>query len=163
MRHVGADIDRARQAFQRVEVFGEGFPIPLHPFGERGAGDVLHPFHQPDQPFVAVGRGGGKADTAVAHHHGGHAVPAGRGHFRIPRGLTVIMGVNIDPAGRDDFAARVNLAHGVPAHGADSGDQAVLHRDVAGKARGAGAIDNRAIADDQVISGHIELSRHGRL
>ena len=46
--HVGADVDRPREFLERVEVVREGLPIPLHPLGERGAGDVLHPLHQPD-------------------------------------------------------------------------------------------------------------------
>ena len=73
------------------------------------------------------------------------------------------MGVDIDPAGGNDLAIRIDFARGIAAHGADGGDQPVLDGNVAGKARGTGAVNDRAIADDQVISGHIELSRHGRL
>ena len=75
MRHVGADIDAARHPLERVEIFGEALPIPLHPFGQRGAGDVFDALHQRDQPLVALGRGRGKADPAVAHDHSGDAVP----------------------------------------------------------------------------------------
>jgi hypothetical protein len=162
VRHVGADIDRARQLFQRIKVFGEGFPVPLHPFGQRRAGNILYPFHQPDQPIVPVRRGRSKADAAVAHDHGGHAVPAGRGHFLVPGGLAIIVRVHIDPARGDDLAGGVDLARGAAVNRADGGDQAVLHRDIAGKARRAGAVDNGAITDDQIIGCH-GLSPFARL
>jgi len=73
---MGADIDRARQFFERVEIFREGLPVPGDSFGQSGSGDVLHAFHQADQPFVAVGLGWRKADAAIAHDHGGDAMPA---------------------------------------------------------------------------------------
>ena len=71
VRHVRPDIYCARQLFERVEIFGEAFPLPCHPFGQCGSGNVLDPFHQADQPFVLVGAGRGEADAAIAHHDGG--------------------------------------------------------------------------------------------
>src|SRR3546814_17891672 len=88
-------------------IFGEGLPIPRHVLGERGAGNVLDPLHQRNQPFVTVGLGGGEADAAIAHHDGGDAVPARRHHFGIPRRLTAIMGVDVDEDGGEDLATGV--------------------------------------------------------
>ena len=52
---LGADVDRPAPPLQRVEVLGEGLPLPLDPLGERRAGDVLDALHEADEPVVAVG------------------------------------------------------------------------------------------------------------
>jgi hypothetical protein len=152
--HVGAHVDRAGHRLERIEVFGEALPRPLHAFGERGAGDVLDAFHQPDQPLPAVGRGWREADPAVAHHHGGDPVPRGGRHLRIPGRLAVVMRVDVDPARGDDFARGVDLVRALAMNLPDGGDQPVLDRDVSSEARGAGAVDDRAVPDDEVVSGH---------
>ena len=68
MGDLGPDVDGPMTPFERVEILGEGLPFPLDALGQRSAGDVLDPFHEPDQPVVAVGPGGGEAHAAVAHH-----------------------------------------------------------------------------------------------
>ena len=105
VRHVRRDVDRARQLLERVEVLGEALPLPRDAFGERGAGDVLDAFHEADQPLVAIGGGGREADAAVAHDDGRDAVPRRRRHLGVPRRLAVVVGVDVDEAGRDDLAA----------------------------------------------------------
>ena len=54
------------------------------------------------------------------------------------------MRVNIDPARRDYFSASIDFLSGGAGNFADSGNQPVLHRDIAGKARLAGAIHDGA-------------------
>ena len=54
------DVDGARQARQRVEVFREALPVPFEAFGQRDAGDVLDPLHQIDQRLVLALRTGAK-------------------------------------------------------------------------------------------------------
>ena len=75
MRDVRRDIDGAPALGQRVHIFGEGFPIPGHAFGQRGAGNVLDTFHEADQPVMLVGFGRRETDAAIAHDDGGDAVP----------------------------------------------------------------------------------------
>ena len=70
---------------ENVEVLGEGLPTPGHAFGQGGAGDVLHPFHELDEPLLLPGADRSKPDTAVAHDHGGHPVSATTGSTRRPR------------------------------------------------------------------------------
>ena len=163
MRNVGADVDRARQPLQRVEVFGEGFPVPLHPFGQGRAGNILNPFHQADQPFVPVRRGRSKAHAAIAHDDRGDAVPAAGGHFLVPGGLAIVMGVHVNPARGDDLAARVDFLRRIAVDLAHGGDQAVLDPDIASKARCARPVDNRAVTDDQIIGSHGITLRMRRL
>ena len=52
MRQLGAEVDVARQGLEKIEVFGEGLPLPGQSFVQRGAGNVLDAFHQFDQAIV---------------------------------------------------------------------------------------------------------------
>ena len=119
--HVGAHravgdlrphVDGEPAPLQGVEVLGEGLPLPRHPLGQRRAGDVLHPLHEPDEPVVAVGAGRGEAHPAVARHDGGHAVPGARRQHLVPGGLAVVVGVDVDPARRDERPVGVDGASG---------------------------------------------------
>ena len=151
VRNVARDVDGAGQLFERVHIFGEGFPVPRHAFGERCAGDVLDPFHQADQPFVAVGLGGGEADAAIAHHDGGDAVPARRRHFGVPRRLSVIMGVDVDEAGGDDLAGGVDFLASRAEVFTHRDDPVAVDRDVRDKGRSARTIDDGAAANHQIM------------
>ena len=50
--HLGGHVDGARLALNGVEVFGEALPLPFDALGKGCAGDVLHAFHQADEPFL---------------------------------------------------------------------------------------------------------------
>ena len=65
---LGADVHGPATVVQGVEVLGEALPAPRHALGQRSAGDVLDPLHQPDEPVVLIGLSRSEADTAVAHH-----------------------------------------------------------------------------------------------
>ena len=109
VRQQRADVDVALAAVEGVEVFAEGFPLPLQAFVHDGAGDVLDAFHQLDQAF-AVGRlAGGEADAAIAHDRGGDAMPGGRRHVAVPDRLGVVVGVDVDKAGGDELALGVDF------------------------------------------------------
>ena len=124
--------------------------------GEGGAGDVLDALHQPDQPVVAVGRGGCEADAAVAHDEGGDAVPRGRGEHLVPGRLAVVVGVDVDPTGRDEQPGRRRPP---PDRSRSTrrrrrghrGDVSVVDGDVADERRCAGPVDDGAVADDQIV------------
>ena len=153
----GGHVEDAGRPLHLVEVLAEGLPVPVHALGQRGARDVLHALHQLNEP-VAVGRARrGEADAAVAHHDGGHAVPARGRDLGVPGGLAVVVGVDVDPARRDeqpvgvDDAARrsLDLAHG--------GDDAAVDGDVGGAGRPPRSVGDGAAADDQVV--HVCSSR----
>ena len=63
------------------------------------------------------------------------------------------MRVNVDPAGCNNLTRGIYFARGITVDCADCGDQSIRDCDVAGKARRAGAIDDGAVADDQIIGG----------
>ena len=123
---LGADVDGPAAAVEGVEVLGEGLPLPRHALGQGGAGDVLDALHQADQPLVAVGVGRGEPDTAVAGDQRGDTVPAARGEHLVPRGLAVVVGVDVDPPRRDQQTVGVDGAgRGLAAVVADAGDASV--------------------------------------
>ena len=72
-----------------------------------------------------------EADPAVAHHHGGDAVPRRRGEVVVPGGLAVVVGVDVDEAGGDQGAVGVDLRAPAPSDNrADRDDAVVDHGDV---------------------------------
>ena len=92
-----------------------------------------------------------EADAAIAEHHRGDAVPARRREQRVPHRLPVIMRVHVDPAGRDQKPGRVDLAPAGTELAADRGDPLAGDRHVAGEGRLAGAVDDGAAANDDVV------------
>ena len=99
---------------------------------QRGAGDVLDALHQLDE-LVVVGRPHrGEADAAVAHHHRGHAVPRRRHEPRVPRRLPVVVGVDVDEAGRRRARRRRRSRAPGAVDRADLGDHPVADGDVSG-------------------------------
>ena len=52
---------------------------------------------------------GGEREPAVAHHHAGDAVPAGRHAEVVPEELGVHVAVGVDETGRDDEPGGVDL------------------------------------------------------
>ena len=151
--HVGAEIHRIFALAQGVEIVGEAFPVPRQPLGERRPGNILDAFEQLDQPIVLVGAGGGETNAAIAHRRRGDAVDRGGGEDVIPGDLAVVMGVDVDEARRDGAAIGVErLARGA-GDVSDRDDLVVLDRDIAAEARGAGAVDDGAVGDEQVGHG----------
>jgi hypothetical protein len=157
VRHLGGDVDGLGSAVQGVEVLGEGLPVPGDALVERGAGDVLDPLHQGDQPLVTVGTHRGEAHSAVAHHDGRDTVPGGGAEGRVPAGLAVVVGVDVDPARGHDEPLGVELAPSGAGDLADGGDAALVDGDVGSSAGRARAVDHRAVADHQIVLGHVPL------
>ena len=155
VRHMRTHIDGARQFLQSVEILGEGFPVPFHPFGQRGAGNVLDAFHQADEPFMLVALGGCETDAAIAHDDRRHAMPARRRHFLVPGRLAIVMRMDVDKAGCDQMTARIDLLGGIATDFSNLGNEPVLDGDIAGKPVLSGSIDDGPVADDQIICGHV--------
>ena len=109
VRHVGRDVDGARQLLERVEILGKALPVPGQPSASAVPGMSSTPSIRPISHWCAIGRGRREADAAVAHDDGGDAVPGRRRHLRVPRRLAVIVRVDVDEARRDDLAGRVDL------------------------------------------------------
>ena len=94
-----------------------------------------------------------EADAAIAHHHRGDAVPAGRRQLAVPGRLAVIVGVDIDEAGRHQRACGVEFAPARPRLAAGLRDASVRDRNVAGEGLASRTVDDRAAANDQIVHG----------
>ena len=101
----------------------------------------------------------GQRESAVAHDHGGHTVPARAGADPVPRHLRVHVGVTVDEAGRDDQPVGVDGALGRRPDATDLDDAAAPDADVAAIARGARAVDDRPAANQQIEKGRPLLDR----
>ena len=160
MSHLGADVDDVLAGVERVEVVLERLPLPRDALGQRGSGDVLDALHQLDEPLVAIGSGGSEADATVAHHDGGDAVPRRRREERVPGGLTVVVGVDVDPARRhepaggvDDASRLTDVVAGfcVDPDIDDRRDHPVVDGDVGESAGSAGAVDEKSPTDHEIM------------
>ena len=74
MRQLRGEIDIALPLLYRVEILGKSFPIPRHAFGHHNFGNILDPFHQPDEQVTVIRFHRGESDAAIAHHDGRDAV-----------------------------------------------------------------------------------------
>ena len=151
VRHLRTDIDGARHAVERVEIFREAFPLPVQAFGERAPRYVLDRLHQIDQAGAMLRPDRREADPAIAEEDRRDTMPGGRGEHRVPGRLAVVMRMDIDPAGRDQQTMRVDLALRRAGLAADLGDLGAVNRHVAGKACRAGTVEDGAAANDDVM------------
>ena len=118
---------------------------------ERRARDVLDAFHQLDQALPILDPHRREADAAIAHHRRGDAVPARRLQPRVPGRLAVVVGVDVDEAGRDQQALGIDFLAATAGDLADRRDPALLHRDVRLAQRRAAAVRHAAAAHDQIV------------
>ena len=148
MGHLRGNIDVELALVERVEIFRERLPIPGQAFHQYRLGDV---FHHLDQRAAIFRAAGGKADTASAHQHRGDPVPRGGLHAVVPARLTVVMGVNIDEAGRDQLAAGIDLFRTAPLYGPDRDNFTATNGNIADEGLRAGPIDDGATPNHQII------------
>ena len=102
---------------------------------------------------MTVGLGRSKPDPTIAHHCRRHAVPARWQQIRVPCDLTVIMGVNIDPARRYKIATCIDFGGRCALKGPDGanlGNQPVFDGDIGLLCRRASAVNQLCIADDKI-------------
>ena len=157
MRNLCRDIQRARHFIQRVQIFGEGFPLPVNAFSQRRARNILNPFHQINEPIMLVGFGRCEADAAIAHNGGGDTVPARRAEIGVPGHLPVIMGVNINPAGGDQITFGINFSLGFGVNRPDFRDFTALHGNIGLPRRRTRAVYQFGISNNKVK--HVRLPK----
>src|SRR5207245_4029123 len=91
-----------------------------------------------------------EADAAIAHDCCRDAVLRGRRDVLAPGDLAVIMGVDVDKAGRDQFAFGVDLFLALRGNPADFGDAAAGDRHIGFEQFATLDIGNGAAADHEV-------------
>ena len=90
---------------------------------------------------------------------------AGGSEERVPRGLAVVMGVQVDETGRHEQSVGIDdlcAAAGIGVR-RDVGDDPVDDAHVGNRARRAGAVDDEPVADHQLATHHVIVAaRHCR-
>ena len=146
-----ADIDRQLLLRNMIEIGGEAVPGEFDPLPERFDRDRLDPRQQADEEVAVLGARRCQRNPAIAGDHCRHSVKR-RGRKRpVPQQLRVIMGVDVNEAGRDHPPLRVDLAPRGPVDLTDERNTPFADRDIAAARRSAGSVDQQAVADDQVI------------
>ena len=163
VRDLRGDVHHPRLAVDGVQVLGEGLPLPGDAGRHRRGGDVLDGVEQVQQPVALGGADRGEAHAAVAHDDGRDAVVAGGVEVRVPRDLGVHVGVDVDPAGGDELAGGVDLALAGAHVVADGGDAVAVDADVGGELGHAGAVEDAAVADGDLVHGVSLPSRRRRM
>jgi len=139
----------------RVEILREGLEAPVlaHAGLERGDAHALDLLERADDE-VAMGAARRRdAEAAIAYHHRGDAVPGRDAEHAIPQDLRIVMRVDVDEARADDAPRGIDrlariLRCSPKRHHLAAGDA-----DITGVARAAGAVDDAAAGDLQVV-GH---------
>ena len=112
VRYLGPHVHGVR-GVDAVEIFGERFPAPGNAVMERGAGNVLHAFHELHQLVLGAGPHRRETDAAIAHDDRGDAVPAARGDLLVPADLAVVVGVDVDETRGQQLAPGIDDAPGL--------------------------------------------------
>jgi len=163
--NLGGQVDVERAPAQVVEVLGKAGPGPGQTLVESRARDVLHPLHQLDEPLAILRSAGGEAHAAVAHDDGCHAEPRRWRQPLVPRGLSVVVGVDVHEARHDEGTVCVDelsrAAVPTSAEGTDVHDATTFDGHVGRPGRCARSVDDGPAADQQVIvvAGHAAVSR----
>ncbi len=160
---LGPEIHCPLALVEGVEILREGLPLPFHALGQGTTGNVLDPFHQPDQPLVAIRTGWSEPDAAVTGDHGGHAVRTAWSQDLVPRGLPVVVGVDVHPARRYQQSVGVDgPGCRFVGEGADTSDLSPVHGHVGRASRSAGAVDDRSPPNHEVVHGRFPLVKTGQ-
>ena len=103
----------AEPTIEPVEEVGEASHRGSAPLGERVRRHALHPAQHLEQPRRRRrGFGGREGESAVPGEQRGDAVPRRRRRGRIPVELRVVVGVDVDEAGRHEQAVGVDDPRG---------------------------------------------------
>jgi hypothetical protein len=145
--HHEAHVHHRRHRGYPIEELGRGTPVPRHPLlqrFERHAFDARQHAHEVVGRLTEQRRDG---ESAVAGHHGGHAVQRRRRARGIPEHLRIVMRVDVDEAWRHHEPGRVDdpcTGRAQRARWRDLGDVSVAHPDVGHPRRRASAVDERS-------------------
>ena len=146
----------------RLEVLGERLEVPGDARGQRRRVHVLDVLERAHDQVVVLGPGRRDREAAVAGHDGGDAVVRRRPQRRVPEHLRVVVGVDVDEA-RARPRSRRRRARGRRAGPAPiSRDHARRRsRTSATRPGRAGAVDDRAAADDDLSASRLLLRAGG--
>jgi len=94
----------------------------------------------------------GERQPTVAHDECGYAMPTGRGEQGVPKDLGVIVGMDIDKAGRNRAAIGVDHLTRIAADFPNRDDPTILDCNVSGVTIRAGTVYNATVFNQQVVT-----------
>ncbi len=141
---------RREGAVDLAEILLERAPVPRHPFFEGTDGHALDASKHVQQVVRVLGTERRDREATVAAHHRRHSVQRRRRQRRVPEHLRVVVGMDVDEAGRDHLAVGFDRARRAIVDLADGRDASVLDCDVRAVPGTPGAVDHRSVADDQI-------------
>ena len=160
VRHLCGHVDCVLTTIERIEVLRERLPVPGESFGECRSGNVFDTFQHVDE-IVVLFLGGNRrseSDPAVTHHDRGDTVDRRRGQDRVPGGLTVEVGVDVDETWCHHQTVGIDFsgpgAIDVRGH---VGDAVTADGHVGPVPRGARPVDHHCVAYDQVVLAHVAI------
>ena len=154
VRNLCRNIDVVRATLDLVEVLGEALPLPAQTFVQRCARNVFDAFHEFDEPLAIAFSNGSESDATVAHDNGGDTVIGRWRKVAIPRGLAVVVSVNVDKARGDQCSVGIDHSRGIALNIANLHHNAVAHGDIGDAAGFSRAIEHEATADNEIELGH---------
>ena len=132
-------------------VLRPGAPAPGHVLAGERRRQLLDEAEEVGDVGLHIGAHRRDAQTTVPHDHRRHAVGRQRVEGGIPEHLEVVVGVAVDQPGGDEGSGGIDdlFAVGVEV-GAHLDDATVADPDIAAMRRCAGAVHDRAAADEEV-------------
>ena len=151
------EIDSRAAPLGRRDKFRKRLPLPRNPLRQRLERNRLDVDQVPRRHFARRRPARRNTHPAISHHDRRHAVPRSATDQWVPADLRIVVSMRIDEARRHDQIGRVDRFLGGVGDLADLRDLAVLDRDVGAAAKCAGAVDHRAVFDNQIV-GHCQSS-----
>ena len=154
--HVAAEVEQRAPSSHRLEVLPVGLEVPVDTCLERGHPHVLDLVESAHERSSVGGFRRCDAVAAIAGDDARDTVPARRAEGGIPQHLWVVVGMDVDEAGRDHQTRCVDLDIG-PHIGCERDDAAVTDTDVETLGRRTGAIEHCAAAYCDLVCHHDPL------
>ncbi len=154
MRYLSAYVDAVRR-IDGIKILGKALPAPGDAIVQRSARDILDALHQRHQVVFGARSHRRKAHPAVAHDHGGYAMPGAGRYLLVPAHLTVVVSVNVHEARRQQQTFGIHCAHRTAelAGRIDRDDATIRHRHVRLERRLIGAVHHARVSDQQIVHG----------
>ena len=151
MPELAGIVNRLWLPFDGVEIFGKCLPCPLDPSFHDCGRDVLSLLEVAGDEVARISSCRRERKSAISHHHGCDAVPTRAGTKRVPEHLRIHMRVPINEARGDDVSLGIDLAIALGVDPPHPPYSIADDSDVGSIGGQTGSIDDRAIADYEVV------------
>ena len=141
------------RSVDRIQIFRITFPPPGNAFVQCRAGNILNALHKFNQAVFITSFYWRKANPAITHHSGCHAMPTAWCQLFVPAYLAIVVGMDIHETWRQKLTTSIDL----PGCFADALGQicefdnfAIFNADRSVECRFASTIDDIGVRDCEV-------------